>query len=89
MKTDKELAIELVGWIEYYIIRVSVLEHLLKDSHVSDWQERAAYLTASQGARSLIHEQFAQWRDTILASPDVTAVAREILGSLSQQSPEF
>lgn len=89
MKTDKELAIDLVGWLEYYIMRVSILEHLLKDSNVTDWRERAASLAASQGARSMIHEQFAVWRDTILTSPDVTAVAREILGSLSQQDPDF
>ncbi len=89
MKTDKELAIDLVDWLEYYIIRVGILEHLLKDSNVTDWRERAASLSASQGARSLIHEQFALWRDTILTSPDVTAVAREIVGSLSPQSSDF
>jgi hypothetical protein len=89
VKTDKELTIDLVGWLEYYVIRVSILEHLLTNSNVTDWRERAAYLAASQGARSLIHEQFALWRDTILTCPDVTAVAREILGSLSQQSPDF
>jgi hypothetical protein len=89
VKTDKELAIDLVDWLEYYIIRVGILEHLLEDSNVTDWRESAAYLAASQGARSLIHEQFALWRDTILTSPDVTAVAREILGSLSPQSTDF
>jgi hypothetical protein len=89
VKTDKELAIELVGWIEYYILRVGVLGTLLEGSNVTDWRERAAHLAASQDARSLIHDQFAVWRDTILASPDVTAVAREILGSLSPQTPEF
>ena len=89
MKTDKELAIELVGWIEYYILRVGVLENLLEGSNVTDWRERAAHLAASQDARSLIHEQFALWRDTILASPDVTVVAHKILGSLSPQSPDF
>jgi hypothetical protein len=89
VKSDKELAIDLVDWLEYYVIRVSILEALLTNSNVKDWRESTAYLAASQGARSLIHEQFALWRDTILTSPDVTAVAREILGSLSQQNPEF
>jgi hypothetical protein len=89
VKTDKELAIELVGWIEYYILRVGILENLLEDSNVTDWRKRAAHLAASQDARSLIREQLALWRDTILTSPDVTTVAREILGSLSQQNPEF
>jgi hypothetical protein len=87
MKTDKELAIDLVGWIERYTIRISILEHLLKHSNVKDWRERAAHLAADQGAQSLIHEQFAVWRDTILASPDVTAVTREILDSLSELNP--
>jgi hypothetical protein len=34
MKTDKEFAIDLVGWVEHYMIRTSVLEHLLKYSDV-------------------------------------------------------
>jgi hypothetical protein len=89
VKTDKELAIELVGWIEYYILRVGVLENLLEASNVTGWRERAAHLAESQDARSMIHEQFTAWRDTILTSPDVTTVAREILGSLSQRDPDF
>ena len=89
MKSDKELAIDLVDWLEYYVIRASILEALLANSNVKGWRESAAYLAASEGARTLIHDQFALWRDTILTSPDVTAVAREILGSLSQQNPEF
>jgi hypothetical protein len=88
VKTDKELAIDLVDWLEYYVIRVNILETLLTNSNVNGWRESTAYLGVSLGARSLIHEQFAQWRDTILTSSDVTAVAREILGSLSQQNPE-
>jgi hypothetical protein len=89
VKTDKELAIDLIDWLGYYIIRAGILEHLLKESNVTDWRERAASLAASQGARSLIHEQLSLWRDTILNSPDVTAVAREILGTLSQQNSDF
>ena len=53
MKTDKELAIELVAWLEYYAIRVGILEHLLTNSNVKDWRERTANLAASEGARSL------------------------------------
>jgi hypothetical protein len=88
MKTDKEFALDLVGWLEHYMLRVSILEHLLENSDVKDWREKAARMATNQGARSLVHEQFVMWRDTILTAPDVTAVAREILESLSQPPPE-
>ena len=88
MKTDKEFAIDLVGWLEQYMLRVTILEHLLNRSEIKDWREKAAKLSANSSARMLVHQQFALWRDTILNSPDVTTVAREILESLSRQNPE-
>jgi hypothetical protein len=89
VKTDKEFAIDLVGWLEQYMLRVSILEHILKNSNVKDWQEKATRMATNQGAQALVHEQFEVWRDAILASPDVTTVAREILESLSQQNPPW
>ena len=88
MKSDKEFAIDLVGWLEQYMLRISILEHLLNRSEIKDWRQKAAALAANRGAQELVHQQFALWRDTILKSPDVTTVAREILESLSQQNPE-
>jgi len=32
MKTDKEFAIDLLGWLERYVLYATILEHLLKQS---------------------------------------------------------
>jgi hypothetical protein len=42
MKTDKEFALDLVGWLERYTLRISILEHLLNHSGLKDWREKAA-----------------------------------------------
>jgi hypothetical protein len=88
MKTDKEFALDLVGWLERYTLRISILEHLLIDSGLKDWREKAARMAADPIPRARLHQDFAVLRDTILNSPDVTTVAREILESLSRQNPE-
>jgi hypothetical protein len=89
MKTDKEFALDLLRHLEECVIRISILEHLLKNSNVKDWRERIDALMAQGrgGARELTHQQFAQWHDTILNSPDITSVACEILGSISLDGP--
>jgi hypothetical protein len=88
MKTDKEFALDLVGWLERYTLRISILEHLLNHSGLKDWREKSARMTADPIPRAMLHQEFAVWRDTILNSPDVTTVAREILESLSRRNPE-
>ncbi len=88
MKTDKEFALDLLRWLERYTLRISILEHLLDHSGVKDWKAQVARLSQNAGARGMLHQDFQVWRDAILDSPDITAVANGILGELDRRDPK-
>jgi hypothetical protein len=87
MKTDKEFALDILGWLELYAVRLSILEHLLKHSDVKGWKEQARQMSANSAPREIVHQDFAKWHEAILNSPDITTVAREIVKSLPSEWP--
>jgi hypothetical protein len=87
MKTDKEFALDILGWLELYTVRISILEHLLKHSDVKDWKEQAMQMSAKAAPREIVHLEFGPWHEAILNSPDITTVAAEIVKSLSSEWP--
>jgi hypothetical protein len=88
VKTDKEFALDLLGWLERYTLRISILEHLLNQSEVKDWKARVATMSQNAGARGMLHQDFQVWRDAILDSPDITAAANGILDEMNRREPK-
>jgi hypothetical protein len=87
MKTDKEFALDLLGWLERYQLRASIMEYLLNHSNVRDWKQKAAKMMQDPDAQALLHRENIIWRDTILNSPDITTAAQQILESLNKREP--
>jgi len=88
VKTDKEFALDLLGWLERYTLEISILRHLLNHCDVKDWQQQVAKMKQNAGARGMLHQDFQVWRDAILDSPDITAAANGILKELERREPE-
>ena len=88
MKSDKEFAIDLLHHVEDLLIQVSALQNILRRSEIKGWEDRFRRMTADPNARAILQQQFSHWRQTILESPDITGIAREILESLERPDPE-
>jgi hypothetical protein len=69
VKTDKEIALDLLG-LERYTLEISSLWHLLNHSIVKDWQAQVSKMKQNAGARGMLHQDFQVWRYAILDSPD-------------------
>lgn len=87
VKTDKEFALDLLGWLERYTLEISILRHLINHSDVKDWQQRVAKMKQDAGAQEILHKEFQIWRDAILDSPDIAAAAKGILDELNRREP--
>jgi hypothetical protein len=87
MKTDKEFALDLLGWVEQHRLEISILRHLLNYSNVKDWEQRAAKMKQDAGALEILHKEHQVWRDAVLSSPDITEAANSILAKLDQPGP--
>jgi hypothetical protein len=59
MKNGRGVGLDILGCLELYTVRISILEHLLKHSDVKDWKEQARQMSAKAAPREIVHQGFA------------------------------
>ena len=95
MKTDKDIALELIDAIEEMYYREIVHETLLENLTGPDappapanWREHFERAMKNQENRKRIHEHFSPLREQVLHAPDLTSAVREMLEGLERIDPE-
>ena len=79
MKTDKELAMQLVDCLEENYLRYTLLETILDEAKVPRWRQTFEELFPLPKARATARRRFQPVRDRILDAPDLKTVMREML----------
>jgi hypothetical protein len=79
MKTDKELAMQLVDALEEYYLRWTLMQTILEAHKVPGWRKQFDEVFAFPDARASVRRQFQPVRDRILDAPDLSTAVREML----------
>jgi hypothetical protein len=87
MKTDKELAMQLVDFPEEYYRRNTLMQLILDTSKVPGWRQRFAEVFPDPEIKETVRKIFQPVRDRILDAPDLTAAVREMLKDIPRTGP--
>lgn len=87
MKTDKELAMQLVDSLEEYYLRYTLLETILDAAKVPGWRRRFEEVFPLPAAKESARRRFQPVRDRILDAPDLTTAMREMLKDIPGTGP--
>jgi hypothetical protein len=89
MKTDKELAMQLVDSLEEYFLRCTLLETILDAAKVPGWRQSFEEIFPLPAARASAsaRRRYQPIRDRILDAPDLTTAMREMLKDIPGIDP--
>ena len=87
MKTDKELAMQLVDSLEEYYLRNTLLETILDARKVPGWRQQFEEVLPLPEARASARRRYQPVRDRILEAPDLSTAVREMLKGISGTDP--
>ena len=88
MKTDKELAMQLVDSLEEYYRRWTLMETILDSSNVRGWRRIFDELLPAPEIKERAHNVFQPVRDRILDAPDLSTAVRETLREIPGIDPK-
>lgn len=79
MKTDKDIALELITLIEGLHLREVIYQTILGTVTDFDWQKALEKHETNGSYKQRVHEQFLPLREQVLNAPDLTAAVRDML----------
>lgn len=82
MKSDKEIALELINWLETLYLREIVYQAVLNETSKCDWRSAVEQAEKNQKYQAVVHERFEPLRQQVLDAPDLSAVVRAMLEGL-------
>jgi hypothetical protein len=88
MKTDKEIALQLLDCLEEYYLRYTLLETMLDAHKVPGWRQQFEEVFPFQPARDSVRRRFQPIRDRILGAPDLSTAVRNLLEAIPKGGPK-
>jgi hypothetical protein len=88
MKTDKELAMQLVDSLEENYLRYTLLETILDVAKVPGWRQIFEEVFPLPEAWASVRRRYQPVRDRILDAPDLTTAMREMLKDTPGNDPK-
>jgi hypothetical protein len=87
--SDKDVALELLNWIEQLHRRIAALESALQllVGTRYNWQALAKSAEDSKVSKDVLHARFEPFRELVLHAPDLNSAVRKILEDSERIDP--